>query len=451
MNIVSYRGPGMAGGLSSAMTRVWEKDGNDGNWWFASDNVLSMSRGKGKKSEALLTVNQDVIEGHYRYCNDFLWPVMHDLSAYATYRPEDRKNYKIFQRLFAAAIVQTPMNDLHEGLFMHDYQLANMPMLLRQAANSVSALFWHIPWPKKVEENYVLAIIDIVRPMLQADTIGFHTQEYVENFIAFVEHNIPDYHGDLRTKVIAAPLGIDYDHWAGLADKQEKEFLQVFMGKTPTILSVDRADFTKGVSNRMQAIDLFFRIHPEWKEKVRFLQVCGRTRVGIPVFDKYWIECRQLARCVNNEWQTDEWRPITWLDQPLNSAELSVLYRNSDLMLVNPLRDGLNLTAKEYVACQKKSAGVLALSAGAGAWSELADGCVPVDPRQPGQMAEAINIALNMMKTEREMRMELLTDSVKKNSLEGWWHKFDALIADKAKVSLESERATQNYLTKLTG
>lgn len=450
MNIVSYRGPGMAGGLSNAMTRVWEKDGNNGNWWFVSDNVLSVSRGKDSKTESLVSADQDMINGHYRYCNDFLWPVMHDLSAYATYRAEDRKHYKTFNRLFAQAITHTQKGELQQGSFIHDYQLAGLPKPLRQDGNNVSALFWHIPWPKKVDENYVMAIADIVRPMLHADTIGFHTQEYVDNFIAFVEQNVTEYHGDLRSKVIAVPLGIDYEHWSGLADQQEKEFLQILIGKTPTVLSVDRADFTKGVSNRMQAIDLFFRMHPEWKEKVRFLQVCGRTRAGIEAFDKYWVECRQLSRCVNNEWQTDEWHPITWLDQPLNSSELSVLYRNADVMLVNPLKDGLNLTAKEFVACQKNPSGVLALSSGAGAWAELADGCVPVDPRQPGQMAEAINTALNISKTEREMRMQLLTKAVRSNSLDKWWQKFTLLLADKT-AAASTYSSDEAYYAEMAG
>lgn len=435
MNIVSYRGPGMAGGLSNALTKVWEKDSNNGNWWFVSDNVLSVSRGKNSKIESLAAIDEDIINGHYRYCNDFLWPVMHDLTVFATYRSEDRKNYKLFNRLFAQAIVKTSANELRQGCFIQDYQLAPMPMLLKQDGNCTSAVFWHIPWPKKVEESHVLAIIDIAKSMLFADTIGFHTQEYVDNFIAFIEQNVPEFRGDLRKKVIAAPLGIDSVLWSKLADKQEQEFLQVLIGKTPTVLSVDRADFTKGVSNRMQAIDLFFRMHPEWKEKVRFLQVCGRTRAGIDVFDKYWVECRQLSRCVNNEWQTEDWRPITWLDQPLNSAELSVLYRNSDVMLVNPLRDGLNLTAKEYVACQKNEPGVLALSAGAGAWAELEDGCVQVDPRQPGQMAEALNCALSMSKVEREMRMQLLSKSVRSNTLDDWWQKFTLLLTDKSAVA----------------
>ncbi|MBX9878506.1 MAG: trehalose-6-phosphate synthase [Candidatus Obscuribacterales bacterium] len=450
MNIVSYRGPGMAGGLSNAMTKVWEKDENNGNWWFVSDNALSVSRGKDSKSETLAVVDQDIINGHYRYCNDFLWPVMHDLSAYATYRMEDRKHYKAFNRLFAPAIIKTSANELQQGCFIHDYQLAGMPMLLKQDGHAVSALFWHIPWPKKVEEHHVLAIVDIVRPMLYADIIGFHTQEYVDNFVAFVEQNVPDYKGDLRKKVVAAPLGINYNLWSSLADKQEKEFLQVLIGKTPMVLSVDRSDFTKGVSNRMQAIDLFFRMHPQWKEKVRFLQVCGRTRAGIDVFDKYWVECRQLSRCVNNEWQTEDWRPITWLDQPLNSGELSMLYRNANVMLVNPLRDGLNLTAKEYIACQKDEPGVLALSSGAGAWAELADGCVPVDPRQPGQMADAMNTALNISKVERDMRMQLLTKAIRGNTLDNWWQKFTLLLADKA-TAAHKYSSGKSYYAELAG
>lgn len=445
MNIVSYRGPGMAGGLSNALTKVWEKDRNNGNWWFVSDSWLSVSRGKNSKMESLAAIDKDIIYGHYQYCNDFLWPVMHDLTAYATYRPEDRKNYKLFNQLFAQAIMKTSGSELQQGCFIQDYQLATMPMLLKQGGGCISAVFWHIPWPKKIEENHVLAIVDLAKSMLFADTIGFHTQEYVDNFISFVEQNVPDFQSDLRKKVVAAPLGIDSQLWSKLADEQEQEFLQVLIGKTPTVLSVDRADFTKGVSNRMQAIDLFFRMHPEWKEKVRFLQVCGRTRVGIEVFDKYWVECRQLSRCVNNEWQTEDWRPVTWLDQPLNSAELSVLYRNSDVMLVNPLRDGLNLTAKEFVACQKNHPGVLALSAGAGAWAELADGCVQVDPRQPGQMAEAINSALNIGKVEREMRMQLLTKAVHNNTLDDWWQKFTLLLADKAAVAYKHSQDNHYY------
>lgn len=459
MNILSYRGPGAPGGVSSGLARLWAEHGNSTNkWWFMDSNQVAEKTGTGEESLVIADMDEQLVKGHYRFCNDFLWPVMHDLPQYATLNLADQLQYKKFN-LQIARIAR--MRGGNQTLFVQDYQFALIPKL----SSGNSLVFWHIPWPSTVLPAHVAALREIAVGLLHADTIGFHTDEYARNFLQFVHSHIANCQVDYLdncvyrseaaprgealvsgspltiysnsttaswlstpaepfavSKVVAHPLGIDMDFWMNLVASRKTEVLdRLQLSGAPFVLSVDRADYTKGVVKRMQAIDIFMERNPEHRERLSFVQVCGRSRPGLSAFDKYWNDCRALAEQVNNKWQTDNWQPIRWLEEPLAPPQLSALYDAAAAMLVNPLRDGLNLTAKEYVACQKETAGVLVLSTRAGVWTELNEHALPVDPYDPGNISSQIQFALRLSPLERERRMRGMKQKVKANSLSTWW------------------------------
>lgn len=466
MNIVSYRGPGMSGGVSTALARIWEESASQGSWWYMKGNALQMSSAIETESKPLASLSQELIQGHYRFCNEFLWPVLHDLPQYASLNEVDREHYQKFNEILSRLIAHSYAARLDSAFFVQDYQLALMPHLLKRSGAEMTMIFLHVPWPKHVRSAHARLLTPIARAMLAADIIGFHTAEYGHNFMSFVRAYLPEYscdpvrmlinrteetvtvfvpsggHGRPQlprsvrtTEIMVAPLGLDTRNWSSLASNARATLWQPWLTKGQYVLSVDRADYTKGIIPRIGAIDTFFEKYPQWRGKLVFAQVCGHTRAGLPAYDKYWQECRELASQLQDKWSTGNWQPLLWFERQFSAPELSLLYRNAAVMLVNPIRDGLNLTAKEYIACQGPRPGVLVLSAGAGAWHELRDLSLEVKPEDPGHIADTIYQALTMSASEKSERMRQLCHRVERNTLDAWWQRFKAPIAAKRALS----------------
>jgi len=313
-----------------------------------------------------------------------------------------------------------------------------------------------------VPQEFLPPLIDIAKSILSAEFIGFHTQEYCANFFRFVSKHIngvsvsirdrvvirePKSHAvnpqhslfslpnaertsvdDLTTRVISAPLGLDVDHWRSLAKTQSKTVLHPALINTDFVLSVDRADYTKGVIPRMESIHHFFNDHPEMIGKITFAQLCTQTRPGLEAFDNYWNDIQRMAREINNKYKSADWQPILNLKGPLNGQDLSVLYNQASVMLVNPLRDGLNLTAKEYVACQSGNPGALVLSPHAGAYEELGQWTTTADPYNTRGMGQAVFDALHLSNSEKRSRMKNMTDVLKANTISSWCDQFKFLL-----------------------
>lgn len=469
MNLISYRGPGKAGGLSSALSVTWDKHAtSDQNWWHIDDNVLSISHDTVSDSEAIVRLDPGLIEDHYRYCNEFLWPIMHDLSELAVYRENDHMQYRRFNSLLGRAMLASTSRNL-DDCFIHDYQLALLPLSLRRDPGRQMAIFWHIPWPRTVPAKYVPAIVEVARAMVNCNHIGFHTDEYAHNFLCFVNKYVPSSQCDTRqlkitssartghrghsrysdraytpvhpkrSQLLAAPLGIDFQFWESLSNIEAKS---VHGPNTPYVLSVDRADYTKGIVPRLKAINHFFETQPHWRGQVSFVQICGRTRAGIAAFDDYWHEMQTLSNRINARWGNDLWQPLNTILESVSSAQLSILYRDAAVMLVTSVRDGLNLTAKEFVACQGDEPGVLALSRGAGVWSELGSFCLLAEPDRPEQIADTVHRALLMSPREKALRAERLRRQVRSNSAADWWHQFEDLFT-KEEEEEEAARSAQ--------
>jgi trehalose 6-phosphate synthase len=469
MNIVSYRGPGSGGGVSPTLSFLFDKQSTqNANWYFVEKSELKELGRLFKSAASVARLSPDVVDKHYRYCNEFLWPIMHDMPEYTVFRQTDRANYLALNRIVAAALTQSSS----EWLFINDYQLAAVPALLasmnQSHAGTSSLCFWHIPWPKTVLPQHVQAISEIARGLIASKMLGFHTNEYAENFLQFVAQNLPEFRVSLKsrqifpaganssnlshfnvpdriayisdelttptTDILVAPLGLALDEWQAMAAKSESiasypHFAQ--LTKTPFILSIDRADYTKGVKERIKAIETFFSQHSNWQGKVTFAQICTRTRPGLYAFDNYWLECRQMANELCDRLGNNDWQPLIWLESAASAEELACLYKHANAMLVSPVRDGLNLTAKEYIACQNGNPGILLLSSDAGAWHELRAGCLSVNPQDAEQMSHTIATALEMNEVDRLLRLNLMKKTLKENSLSRWWGKLRQAVAYK--------------------
>jgi len=373
-------------------------------------------------------ISPQLCEAHYRFCNEFIWPIMHDLSQYAVFKEDDHFLYSRFNAIFASQI-ERQQSDI--PYFVQDYQLALLPKLLKRKGRD-SAIFWHIPWPKSVPSEFARPIVDIAQALLSARAIGFHTQEYVDNFNNFVDQHLPfmalSRQVKNRAKVIAAPLGLDLDYWS---DHKDGIFSAVAkqLQSTPFVLSVERADYTKGVIDRLEAIDLLFERNPQMQGNITFAQICGRTRPGIKAYDDYWKDCQRSIEALNQKYGNQSWKPVVSISHSLNSAELTYLYRRAAVMLVSPVRDGLNLTAKEFIACQTRDQpGMLALSTGAGVAEEFSRYAITFPPGDAEAMADATLRCLNMPSIQRYKRTLHLKRSLAANPLQLWCDTFTALL-----------------------
>jgi len=173
----------------------------------------------------------------------------------------------------------------------------------------------------------------------------------------------------------------------------------------------------------MEAIDQYFDRHPHRIGKITFVQVCQPSRIGLPAFDKYWQKCRTRSQELNQRWQQGSWKPVSWIDKPLPPKVLAWLYSKAEAMLVNPIRDGLNLTAKEFAVCS--NSGALILSRGAGVWHEIGQQVVPLDTLSPDEMATQIETSLTMPLVEKVARLKQMKRTITANSLKIWWRNFE--------------------------
>lgn len=446
MHLLSYRGPSKAGGVSGTFASLWDAKSTYLNAWsFLDDASVCQVTDFGRREIA--TISPKLLDSHYRFCNEFIWPVMHDMPERVRFVEADYNCYKIFNRSMAANMLTANAED---ELFIQDYQFALMPARLAASSDVKSMLFWHIPWPKHVADAHLKPVQDITRAMLDAEIIGFHTDEYANNFLNFVRNYLPD-----RTEVakrllarhhqsvVVKPLGVPLDLFKCDSNDTTNESTQTLKRllksaqPLPYILSIDRADYTKGIKERLQAIRAFFTLFPSWRGKIVFVQLCAPTRSGLIEFDQYWQECEAMGNSLNSDLRDGDWQPLVWVKSSLSSAQLVELYRNARAMLVNPIRDGLNLTAKEFVQAQRdKDPGVLFLSSGAGAFVELGEHCVAIKPQDTLSMAATLHHGLRLSKEEREECMQAMKAMVERDNLTSWWDYF-AAITDQISASKE--------------
>ncbi len=427
-----------AGGLATGLRSV--KIDQETLWVGWPGTVSKEDR---KEAEATLIqkhnhtpvfMSERLVEKFYEgFCNRTIWPLLHSFPMYTKYSASEWEAYKEANLLFAEKVIKVARHD--DTIWVHDYHLMLLPKLLREHFPHASiGFFLHVPFPQYDILRLLPQSKDVVESLLSADLIGFHTHDYVQAFLGSVRR-ILGYDnalgqimlGDRVVQVDVFPMGIDFDRFshAGQDAAVLEEVQQVHerIGKRKIVFLVSRLDYTKGIPQSLDAIEEFFQHYPQWHEKVTFVLIVVPSRERV---ERYATLKRQIDEQVGNiisTYATLDWVPIRYIYRNLDFTLLVALYEASDVALIIPLRDGMNLIAKEYLAVQNDCEGVLILSELAGAAKELLESVI-VNPNNTEDVAAAIDRALTMPIDEQRRRNEIMRQRLQSFNLEQWVHAF---------------------------
>jgi trehalose 6-phosphate synthase/phosphatase len=364
------------------------------------------------------------------FANQTLWPLFHYFVGRASIDGNTWRAYDQVNERFAQAVASDSPQDAI--VWIHDYQLLRTPLHLRQLAPGRRiALFLHIPFPAADVFRVLPWSRSLLRGMLAADLIGFHVPSYVEHFITCAERLLgceADRAAGLvlfegrEVSVQPHPISVDVAHVEALARKGRSPG-RPESDRTAEILGVDRLDYAKGITERLLAIERFFERFPAYRGRVVFTQIAVPTRERVEEYSQLKREIDETVGRINGRFSEHGWSPIRYLTRPLPPEDLVPLYRQADVALVTPLRDGMNLVAKEYVAAQLDDDGVLVLSEMAGAADELQEALL-VNPFDVDAVAAALHRALSMPVDERRARMSALRDRVRGADVHAWVARF---------------------------
>ena len=381
---------------------------------------------------------EEVHRYYESYSNGVLWPLFHYFASELPLEIEGFDDYERVNRRFADAVVaHHKPGDL---IWVQDYQLMRVPALIRaRLPEARIGFFLHIPFPSSETFRILPQRELILEGLLGADLVGFHTAAYVRHFSSSVLRTtgswtdvdrIPWRGREVRLGVF--PMGVDAPHWRELAgDPAVEEELRTLRAEPQRLLvGIDRLDYTKGISRRLLAYEQLLLRHPELREHVRLVQVAVPSRTGIGAYQGVREAVDALVGRINGRFATPTWSPVRYLARGLSEREVTALYRVADVLVVTPIRDGMNLVAKEFIATRTDGDGVLVLSEFTGAAAELAEALL-VNPYDVEGTAEALWRALQMPPEERHVRMTALRARVENYHVHRWAREFlDRLGSD---------------------
>ncbi len=432
-----------SGGLVTALAPVLM---NRGGLWIgwagaAADAELAplledFSRDAGYDLRPVFLDEKDIAGYYHGFSNEIVWPLFHDLPSRCNFQPDYWRSYLDVNLRFAEATARHSRPS--DYIWVHDYHLMHMAFVLRNmGVERQCGFFLHIPFPPPDIFLKLPWRGKIIRALLEYDLVGFQTLRDRRNFVACMEALVPGIRVAGRGNIVSIawknrqirvgsfPISIDFNSFAGLATDREvvrrAEEIREALRHRRIILGVDRMDYTKGIPERLRAIRQLFLSHPELQEKMTFVQIAVPSREEIPEYSALKNEIEQLVGEINGQFTRPGWSPIHYQYRNLPRSELTAYYRAADMALVTPLRDGMNLVAKEYCAANVMESGVLFLSEFAGAATQLQKvGAVLVNPYDVEGTAKAIRRACFMDGRERRARMGRLRDSVRRNNIY-WW------------------------------
>ena len=375
------------------------------------------------------------IELYYEgFSNKVIWPHFHYFTQYTTYDTEYWDAYAQVNRQFAeaAAAVIEP-GDI---VWVHDYQLMLLPAMIRERFPEVSiGFFLHIPFPSYEIFRMLPWRKEILHGVLGSDQIGFHTFGYMRHFLSAAyringyEHSFGRLNVDGRlVDVDVFPMGIDYEKYAhppavDLTDERIQAIKHLGDDKK-IVVSIDRLDYTKGIPQRLKSFRCFLETYPEYTGKVTLVMIVVPSRANVDQYQDLHQEVNTLTGEINSEYGDFDWVPIRYFYRSLNFSELTTLYKEADIALITPLRDGMNLVAKEYIAAKEDSKdGVLILSEMAGASNELNDALI-VNPQDQNDVVRALHEALTMSEAHKRHRMTKMQRQLKEHNVRKWAETF---------------------------
>jgi trehalose 6-phosphate synthase/phosphatase len=387
-----------------------------------------------------IELSRDEVDRYYSdFCNGVLWPTFHYLLDRVPLRTPDWEVYRRVNERFADAIAA----QWHPGdvVWVHDFHLMLLPALLRQRLPGARiGFFLHIPFPSSEVFRVLPWRADLLRGLLGADLIGFHTLSYVRHFAASllrilgleVEVDRVN-HGDREVRVAAMPMGIDVGAFQALAEDPtvvaEAQQVREHRAGVQCVLGIDRLDYTKGIPRRLLAFERLLEQRPKDAPPVQLVQVAVTSRGDVSEYQTFKRGVDELVGRINGRFGTPGFTPIRYVNRALNARDVTVLYLAADVMLVTPLRDGLNLVAKEFVAARTDGDGVLVLSEFAGVASELPE-ALQFNPYDVDGAAAALAAALSMPVDERRRRMAAMRQGLANHDVHRWVRSFlDELAA----------------------
>ncbi len=455
------------GGLTSSINSLVAENKLTTSWigWpglvVPSKNKKKIRNLLNRETSAIpVYLSEKLIKQHYEgYCNKTLWPLFHYFPSKCVYKPNYWEAYNKANKLFAKQIIEAYSPG--DTIFIQDYHLMLATAMVREKLPDAKiAFFLHIPFPHSEIFRMLPSEwrMEILRGLLGADLVGFHTEEYTQYFLhnvltilGFDNHFGLIKYGDRLVNAKASPLGIDFQEFFQAQKTKEvitqkKELNKQFSGQK-VILSIDRLDYTKGIPKRLRGFRSFLKRHPEYKEKVTLLMIAVPSRTKIAAYKQMKTEIDELVSAINGELGTLEWVPIRYQYQAVHGAELKALYGLADVMLVTPLRDGMNLVAKEYVASRDSGTGVLILSEFAGAAKELREAVV-VNPNMPEEISQALSEALSMSEKQQWQRLRQMQKRIKSADVTNW---FESIVKDVARHTIKKKQTTRlfEYPTEL--
>lgn len=435
------------GGLVSALRSYFEKASDQYTFesvqWIGSAEFTEKNWEKLKAKNTIdlsymvdpLFIETKLYNSYYNgFCNATLWPLFHYFPSYVEFNNQTFQSYEAVNQLFADAILAHASPG--DVIWIHDYQLMLVPDMIRKKRPDVTiGFFLHIPFPSF--EMFRLLHRPwkekIIAGLLGADLVGFHTHEYVQNFLKTIQM-VKGYDHRFRqiflsnriVKTEMFPLGIDFDKFHEAIELDEvlvqKEIIRENFTNKKIVFSVDRLDYTKGITHRLSGFEFFLQQHPEWHGKIVFILVVVPSRQIVLKYKerKRMIE-EEIGR-INGKYSTLGWQPVVYRYTQLSFHELIAMYHVADIGLITPLRDGMNLVAKEYVA-SRRDQGVLILSELAGAASELSE-AILVNPRDREEVSAAILEALTMSPEMQRTKLELSQQRLREYTVSHWMNDF---------------------------
>ncbi|MES2876164.1 MAG: bifunctional alpha,alpha-trehalose-phosphate synthase (UDP-forming)/trehalose-phosphatase [Patescibacteria group bacterium] len=450
-----------SGGLATAMSSLDQSDKIWVGWpGIASDDLTDDEKQQiieelsSRGCHPVFLTNQQVELFYEGFSNDTLWPLFHYFQALTRHKNEYWEAYQEVNRLFAHAAASVAQDG--GSVWVHDYHLMTMPGVLRELMPDLSiGFFLHIPFPSFEIYRLLPQRKEILEGLLGADLIGFHVYDYARHFLSSClrllginsHHGILEYKG--RTvKTDAYPIGIDYEKFRKtLTLPETKKAIESFTStykNMKLILSVDRLDYSKGIPERLEAFRILLHDYPQWREKVRLQMIAVPSRTEVLTYQDLRDTIEQAVSRINGEYGTVDWAPISYQFQNRPFNEVVALYASADIALVTPVRDGMNLVAKEYVASKQGRPGVLILSEMTGAIDELPE-AISINPSNTRSVAEAMNTALTMSRREQLRRITDMQRRLKTYTVQAWGADFMADLATAGGKSEQQHRKRMSH------
>lgn len=451
------------GGLATGLSSVQIEGRRRWIGWngIPSDNLLDSDKerivdvlNKDYDSGSVFLSSKDIKLYYHGFCNNTIWPLFHYFQNHAVYENELWDAYKHVNDLYCQTIIETC--DPDDIIWIHDYQLLPLPMLIRKELPDIRiGFFLHIPFPSFEIFRQLPWRRTILQGMLGADLIGFHTYDYVKHFLDSVRnllgHETSSGTVYLENRVVTAehfPMGIDFKRFNNGIElpgvRKEAETLKEKLPDRKIILSVDRLDYTKGILNRLEAFDLFLDENPKYKSKVTLIVIAAPSRTGVEQYRELKQQVDERIGRINGKHGSIGWIPVWYLYRSHKFESLVAMYNIADIALVTPLRDGMNLIAKEYIASRRDGGGVLILSEMAGASKELCEAII-VNPNNIAGVKDAIKQAFEMPVDEIKSRSETMRKRLSRYDVNRWAKDFLERLGD---VRIEQQKLFSKKVTK---